>query len=67
MDSSQNPAAAGTTPAVPTVNDRMRAAGLSAERIAVHAEAQAIWLDGELITDLDQPAPPGTRLVFGRH
>ncbi|MBN9739421.1 MULTISPECIES: hypothetical protein [unclassified Pseudonocardia] len=49
---------------VPTLWDRMHAAGLSAERIAVHAEANAIALDGELVRDLDRPAPPVTRWHF---
>lgn len=56
----------GTEHAVPTVRDRLRAAGLSAARIATHAEAGTIRCDGALVTDLDQPAPPGTRLLIGR-
>lgn len=68
MTGSDNPQTAGTpggTGAVPTVHDRLAAAGLSATRIAVHAEARAIFCDGQLVTDLDTPAPPGTRVVFG--
>ncbi|WP_158071609.1 hypothetical protein [Pseudonocardia sp. Ae717_Ps2] len=60
MTTDQDPA----TGAVPTLRDRMRAAGMSDERIAYHAEANAIALDGELARGLDQPAPPGTRWHF---
>ena len=32
--------------------------GLSQERIDMHLAASAISVDGELVTALDQPAPP---------
>ncbi|NEL52314.1 hypothetical protein G3V67_23815 [Escherichia coli] len=47
-----------------TVRDRLAAAGLSPERIAQHHEAGLIRVDGELVEDLAQPAPPGTRVVL---
>jgi hypothetical protein len=52
-----NPAPA----AVPRVIDRLRGAGLSEERIQQHFQAGAIRLDGDQVTDLDQPAPPPSR------
>jgi len=45
----------------PTVADRMRAAGLSDERIVEHAAAGRVRLDGQP-ADLDAPAPAGTRV-----
>ena len=49
------------TPA--TVRDRLTAARLSDERIEQHMEAGRVRVDGELVTDLDAPAPAGTRVV----
>jgi hypothetical protein len=51
-------------PVVPTVRERLLAAGISPEKIADHFAAGAVRLDGELVTDLDQSAPPGTRPLF---
>jgi hypothetical protein len=51
-------------PAAPRVIDRLRAAGLSEERIQQHFQAGAIRLDGEQVTDLDQPAPQPSRPVI---
>jgi hypothetical protein len=48
----------------PTVGDRLRAAGISDDRIAQHLAAGAITLDGKPISDLDHPAPEGTRPLF---
>ena len=50
-------------PAPLTVRDRLTAAGLSDERIAQHMAAGRVRVDGELVTDLDAPAPVGTRAV----
>ena len=50
-------------PAPTTVRDRLTAAGLSDERIAEHLQAGRVRVDGELVTDLDTPAPAGTRVV----
>ena len=50
-------------PTTPTVRDRHTAAGLSDERIAQHRTAGRVRVDGELVTDLDAPAPAGTRVV----
>jgi hypothetical protein len=47
----------------PTVRDRLTAAGLSAERIEQHMTAGRVRVDGELVSDLDAPAPAGTRVV----
>ena len=46
-----------------TVRDRLTAAGLSDERIEQHMTAGRVRVDGELVTDLDAPAPVGTRVV----
>ena len=50
-------------PAPTTVRDRLTAAGLSDERIAEHMTAGRVRVGGELVTDLDTPAPAGTRVV----
>jgi hypothetical protein len=45
---------------------RSRLAGvLSGERVAEHLATGALQLDGQVVTDLDTPAPLGTRLVIG--
>jgi hypothetical protein len=44
-------------PTALTVHERLTAAGLSAERIAEHMSAGRVRVDGELVTDLDAPAP----------
>jgi hypothetical protein len=49
-------------PAPTTVRDRLIAAGLSDERIEQHMTAGRVRVDGELVTDLDAPAPAGTRV-----
>jgi hypothetical protein len=48
----------------PTVHDRLRAAGISEERIQQHLRGGLIRLDGQVVTDLDQPAPPPARPVI---
>ena len=48
----------------PTVRDRLTAARLSAERIEQHTTAGRVRVDDELISDLDAPAPAGTRVVW---
>jgi hypothetical protein len=48
----------------PRVIDRRGAAGLSEERIQQHFLAGAIRLDGQQLTDLDQPSPPPARPVI---
>ena len=50
-------------PARTTVRDRLTAAGLSAERIEQHMAAGRVRVDGDLVADLDGPAPAGTRVV----
>jgi hypothetical protein len=45
------------------VRDRLTAAGLSDERIEEHMTAGRVRVDGELVTELDAPAPAGTRVV----
>ena len=50
-------------PVPTTVRDRLTAAGLSSERIAEHMTAGRVRVDGQLVTDLDTPAPAGTRVV----
>jgi hypothetical protein len=51
-------------PAPLTVRDRLTAAGLSEGRIAEHMNAGRVRVDGELVSDLDAPAPTGTRAVI---
>ena len=51
-------------PAPLTVRDRLTAAGLSDERIEEHISTGRVRVDGELVTDLDAPAPAGTRVVI---
>ena len=51
-------------PTPTTVRDRLTAAGLSAERIEQHMTAGRVRVDGELVTDLDAPAPAGTRVAL---
>ena len=50
-------------PATATVRDRLSAAGLSGERIEQHMTAGRVRVEGVLVTDLDAPAPAGTRVV----
>lgn len=45
-----------STTSTPSRRDRLRAAGLSEERIQQHFLADVIRLDGQHVTDLDQPA-----------
>jgi hypothetical protein len=49
---------------VPTVFDRLVAAGLSQERIEQHLAGGRVRVDGELVTDLYRPAPPPARIVL---
>ena len=58
----QDPAATAMRPA--TVHDRLRAAGLSSERIRQHLDAKRIRVEGHIAADLDHPAPTGTRIVI---
>ncbi|OLL70435.1 hypothetical protein Ae168Ps1_6182c [Pseudonocardia sp. Ae168_Ps1] len=46
---------------VPTVRTRAAALG---DRLAMHFEAGRVRLDGVQVTDLDTPAPEGTRIVI---
>jgi hypothetical protein len=49
------------TDPVPTVGSRARAAGISDEAMQQHLEDGLVRLGGEVVTDLDQPAPVGSR------
>ena len=51
-------------PEIPTVFDRLSAAGLSQERIEQHLTAGRVHVDGELVTDLYRPAPPPARVAL---
>jgi hypothetical protein len=51
-------------PTPTTVRDRLTAAGLSDSRIEQHMTAGRLRVDGELVTDLNAPAPAGTRVVI---
>lgn len=43
----------------------MLAAPISLERLEEHFRAGRVWLDGEPVDSLDDPAPEGTRINFG--
>ncbi|MGE0346561.1 MAG: hypothetical protein AB7N73_12165 [Gemmatimonadales bacterium] len=64
MNGDQPEAGAPADTKTPTVGDRLRAAGISEERIAQHLAQGAITLDGEPVFDLDDLAPAGTRPLF---
>jgi hypothetical protein len=51
-------------PADPRVLDRLLAAGLSTERIERHLSAGQVRVDGQVVTDPYQPAPPPGRVVI---
>ena len=51
-------------PTSTTVRDRLTTAGLSDERVEQHMSAGRVRGDGELVTDLDAPAPAGRRVVI---
>lgn len=53
-----------TGDSTPTVRERLRNAQVSDERVRDHFEARAITLDGEIVRDLGQSAPHGSRIVF---
>jgi hypothetical protein len=46
------------------VRDRLSTGGLSDERIEQHMSAGRVRVDGELVSDVDTPAPAGTRVVI---
>lgn len=48
----------------PTVGSRMVSAGISEDSVRQHHRAGAIQLDGEVVTDLDQPAPPPAAIII---
>ena len=49
---------------VPTVADRLRAAGIPDDRAAEHLAAGRVRLDGQPVQDLAQSAPVGTRVTL---
>ena len=53
-------------PTPTTVREQLTAAGLSHERIEQHRGAGRVRVDGELVTNLDRPAPPPARVVLWR-
>lgn len=48
--------------AVPTVRSRAASIPIPEERLLDQIERGVLMLDGEPVTDLDTPAPPGTRI-----
>ena len=60
----QDAAVTDDEPTPTTVRDRLTAAGLSDERIEQHMTAGRVRVEGVLVTDLDAPAPAGTRVVM---
>jgi hypothetical protein len=51
-------------PKIPTVLDRLVAAGLSQERSEQHLTQGGCGFNGELVTDPYRPAPPPARVVL---
>ena len=49
---------------VVTVLDRLTAAGISRESIDRHMAVEGITVDGQVVTDLQTPAPPPARVVL---
>jgi hypothetical protein len=49
---------------VPTVLDRLLAAGMSEDRARQHLEAGVVLVDGEPASGPDQPAPPPARVMI---
>lgn len=47
-----------------TVRERLAAAGLSEQRVAMHLENKVLQVDCQTVTDLDQPAPAGSRIII---
>ena len=60
MDADEGAPAGG----VPTVAQRMEAAGIAAERVREHLAAGRVRVDGVTVTDPDTPAPPPARIVI---
>ena len=58
----QHDAVTDDLPTPTTVRDRLTAAGLSDSRIEEHMTAGRVRVDGELVTDPDQPASPPARI-----
>ncbi|MGE3835813.1 MAG: hypothetical protein AB7H43_13675 [Acidimicrobiia bacterium] len=48
---------------VPSVRDRAVGAGISEERLLAYVEGGQLLLDGDVVCELDHPAPPGTRIL----
>ncbi|GEL25061.1 hypothetical protein PSU4_40150 [Pseudonocardia sulfidoxydans NBRC 16205] len=48
---------------VPTVRDRAVGAGISEAKLLAYVEGGQLLLDGDVVCELDQPAPPGTRIL----
>lgn len=48
---------------VPTVRDRVVGAGIPEERLIAYIEGGQLLLDGDVVCELDQPAPRGTRIL----
>lgn len=46
----------------PTVRSRALASGVPEGRLVEHLERGTLRLDGEVVTDLETPAPSGTRI-----
>jgi hypothetical protein len=48
----------------PTIRQRCLNAGLSPERIEHHLAEGRLCIDGETVTDLEQPTEPGSRITL---
>lgn len=48
--------------AIPTVLDRLLRAGISRESVDAHHATSLVHMDGEVVTDLSQPAAPPSRI-----
>lgn len=51
-------------PSSPSVRSRAQAAGMSPARIEKHFANRRILLDGQIVNDLDQPAPDGSAIYI---
>lgn len=65
VDTSDAPTSTTDSPAEPTVQSRMLAAGISLHDIRAYFAAGRVRLNGEPITDLDQPAPRPSAISIG--
>lgn len=49
---------------IPSVRDRATAVGIPEERLLSYVERGMLLLDGDVVCELDEPAPIGTRMLI---